>query len=453
MNQNKEKLTRIGEGILASARNDIYLSMRFLDIALSGLGYRMDLRTARVGTDGVDILYNPTFLIQLYQDDLVLLNRYYLHMLLHCMFRHELNRGDRDPDIWDMACDIAAESVLDSIDNRAVNLMQSAYREEIYDRLQEEHRVLTAEAIYQSLCRWHVDYDEQIRLTREFFRDDHQFWPKEPNAPQEGEQPDGSGTGDGDSAAQEAQRQELDAKWRSIDQKTQTNLETFFADHGTETEGLLQAVQIETRERYDYAAFLRRFVSTREEVHVDEDTFDYAFYAYGLSLYGNIPLIEPLEYRESRKIQDFVIVIDTSDSCSEGVIEAFLAETGAVLHAEGAFFDRMNLHIIQSDAQVQLDTVLHSAEEFDQFQQHFTVKGYGGTDFRPAFAHVAQLQQQGQLRDLKGLLYFTDGFGTYPQQKPPYETAFVFFEEHYTDREVPPWAIKVILGEEELHIR
>lgn len=93
MHENKEKLTRIGEAILTSARNDLYLSMRFLDIALSGLGYQMNLNTARVGTDGINILYNPAFLIKLYQEDLVLLNRYYLHIVLHCMFRHELNRA------------------------------------------------------------------------------------------------------------------------------------------------------------------------------------------------------------------------------------------------------------------------------------------------------------------------------------------------------------------------
>ena len=34
---------------------------------------------------------------------------------------------------------------------------------------------------------------------------------------------------------------------------------------------------------------------SREEVHADYDSFDMGYYAYGLSLYGNMPLIEPLE--------------------------------------------------------------------------------------------------------------------------------------------------------------
>ena len=38
------------------------------------------------------------------------------------------------------------------------------------------------------------------------------------------------------------------------------------------------------------------------------------FYTYGLSVYGNLPLIEPLETRESKKIEELALVIDTSYS-------------------------------------------------------------------------------------------------------------------------------------------
>ncbi|MCD8334822.1 MAG: VWA-like domain-containing protein [Clostridiales bacterium] len=448
MASNRERLERLGSAILSASRNELYFSMRFLDIALSGLDYRMNLNTVTVGTDGISILFNPTYLQRVYRDDLVELNRVYLHMILHCMFRHELNREGRDEDLWTVACDIAVESILDGMENRSIQLSISTFREETYDWLGEECPVLTAEAIYRALERRQINYLDILRLKQEFLRDDHQFWQDDDPGQDESQQQEDSDSPD--SRAQQERRREVEAKWKRIDEKTQTNLETFFAGHGDEMGGLLKSIQIENRERYDYRAFLRRFVTLREEVKTDPDSFDYAFYSYGLELYGNIPLIEPLEYRESRKIRDFVIVIDTSDSCSDGIIERFLSETRAILNQESAFFREMNLHIIQSDAGVQMDTVLHSPEEFDQFSRSFTVKGYGGTDFRPAFDYVASLQAQGQLAELKGLLYFTDGFGTYPQKKPPYDTAFVFFREEYTDAQVPPWAMKVVLGPEEL---
>ena len=42
---------------------------------------------------------------------------------------------------------------------------------------------------------------------------------------------------------------------------------------------------------------------------MDDDSFDYVFYSYGLRLYGNMPLIEPQEWKEVKKVEDFAIVI------------------------------------------------------------------------------------------------------------------------------------------------
>ncbi|MDY4953276.1 MAG: metallopeptidase, partial [Candidatus Onthomonas sp.] len=348
MHNNKERLTRLSNAILSASRNELYLSMRFLDLALSGLGYEMNLNTPTIGTDGVNILYNPTYLRRQYLEDLVVLNRTYLHMVLHCIFRHEINRGDRDPVLWDMACDIAVESILDTIEAKSVAMVVPLFREEVYDRLRESLSVLTAEGVYRVLEGERIPYDQQLNYYKYVRRDDHQFWlQQEEDQNQSGSGPDGGGSD---------RQQELSDKWRDISDKTRTSMETFFADHGTEAGDLLRAIQIENRERYDYRCFLRQFLTLREEVQVDPDSFDYAFYSYGLELYGDIPLIEPLEYRDSRKIRDLVIVIDTSDSCSDGVVDAFLAETRAILNQESLFFRDRNLHIIQSDAGVQQDT-------------------------------------------------------------------------------------------------
>ncbi len=447
MHENHEKLDRLGRAILSSARNELYLNMRFLDIALSGLDYAMNLNTPTIGVDGISIQFNPRYLVELYRDDLVLLNRVYLHMLLHCLLRHPFNRQGREEERWNLACDIAVESIQGNLGRPSQKVMQSEFREDTYADLSAEMPVLTAEAIYRWLGQRCRSYDDELALIREFRRDDHRFWPPEDD-PQGDGQPDdrpGDGdTGDGD------RRQELEDKWRDLGEKTQTSLETFFADHGDQAGDLLQSLAVENRERYDYRQFLRRFVTTREEMRVDVDSFDYAYYALGLELYGDIPLIEPLEYRESRKIQDFAIVIDTSDSCSGDTVRRFLEETRAVLSSEGLFFDHANLHIIQADAGVQMDTVVHTPEELEQLCRDFQVRGFGGTDFRPAFGYIDGLVQSGELAGLKGILYFTDGFGSYPERKPDYETAFVFFREDYQAPPVPPWAIRVVLGPEEL---
>lgn len=76
--------------------------------------------------------------------------------------------------------------------------------------------------------------------------------------------------------------------------------------------------------------------------------------------------------------------------------------------------------------------------------------GFGGTDFRPVFSHVEELRRNREFVNLKGLIYFTDGYGVFPEKKPDYPTAFVFVNEGYEIPEVPPWAIRLVLEPEEI---
>ena len=64
MNETHKRLIEVGTNILSASRNELYLSMRFLDLALSGLKYEMNLSSRFVGTDGEKILFNPRYLVQ-----------------------------------------------------------------------------------------------------------------------------------------------------------------------------------------------------------------------------------------------------------------------------------------------------------------------------------------------------------------------------------------------------
>ena len=50
MNETHQQLIQIGSRILSASRNELYLSMRFLDVALSSLRYEMNLSSLYVGT-------------------------------------------------------------------------------------------------------------------------------------------------------------------------------------------------------------------------------------------------------------------------------------------------------------------------------------------------------------------------------------------------------------------
>lgn len=110
----------------------------------------------------------------------------------------------------------------------------------------------------------------------------------------------------------------------------------------------------------------------------------------------------------------------------------------------------MNIHIIQCDAEIQEDIVIKNRDEFKAYLKTMKIRGLGGTDFRPVFRYVDRLIREKAFHNLKGMIYFTDGYGTFPEHKPPFATAFVFVEDGYEIPKVPPWAIKLVLQHEDI---
>ena len=60
------ELDNMGQRILNESRTELYLSMRFMGVALNSLDYRLDLSTRRIGTDAAFIRFNPNYLLQMY---------------------------------------------------------------------------------------------------------------------------------------------------------------------------------------------------------------------------------------------------------------------------------------------------------------------------------------------------------------------------------------------------
>ena len=425
----EEKLDNVSRKILISSRNELYMKMRFLDVALSSLPFILDQGTEGLGTDGIYLYYNPQYLGGLYRESRVSVNRLYLHLILHGIFRHMIRRKGREERLYSLACDIVTESIIDSMQHRCVLKSRSLLRRETYRNLKKEMKVLTAEKVYGVLNSRPLSEQELLRLEQEFRTDDHSYWPSDD---------------------EQRKQNEIENQWQSISEQMETDMDTFSQEGSSASGDLVDQVKVENRERFDYRQFLRKFAVLKEEMEVDPDSFDYVFYSYGLSLYGNMPLIEPQEWKEVQKVEEFVIVIDTSMSCSGELVRKFLEETYGVLSENDSFFRKVNIHIIQCDDQIQTDQKITCKEELVEYMEHLELRGEGGTDFRPAFLYVEQLIRQHTFERLKGLIYFTDGRGIYPSKMPSYETAFVFMEEDYEDVDVPPWAIKILLEAEEL---
>lgn len=99
----------------------------------------------------------------------------------------------------------------------------------------------------------------------------------------------------------------VQAEWQAISQRVQMDLETSSQSWGDRAASLLQNVTEVNRGKYDYSDFLRKFAVLGKDMQINDDEFDYIFYTYGLRLYENIPLIDPLEYKEIRKDRKSVV--------------------------------------------------------------------------------------------------------------------------------------------------
>ena len=435
----REMLRSIGTRILEESRAELYASMHFLGSALGSLDLVMDLSTFSVGTDAAYVRFHPRFLMEKYIEHPFWLNRLWMHILLHCLFRHMFAAGEHeDRELWNLCCDIAVESVVDSMDYPAISRPLPQKRSMWYEELESAVGTLTAQRLYRYFHENERDYRKEAAMQAEFGMDDHAFWERLDE--QNGAPPPQVPAAAVSDVPFIATKRLSEEEWRRLADKVRVEV-TLGREAAARTGSFVRFLQAGRAGRTDYRRFLEKFMVLREESGIDIDSFDYGYYNYGMQLYGNMPLIEENEYRQARRVEELVIVLDTSASCQETLVQEFLNETASMLLREDLFFRRPRIRILECDDRVQHDIEITDLAQMKEYAKNFCLKGGFGTDFRPAFTYIEQLRERKEMAAPKGLLYFTDGKGIYPKKPTDYETAFVFVKEEDPDVSgVPDWA-------------
>ena len=442
------EIIKVASEVLNFSRQRTLVNMRFLEPAIRMLTESpskcMRNRSYGMGTDGKNLYYNPEYVLRAYQKEKGLVSRMYLHLVVHGIFRHFFVNPQIEQRKWDLACDMATEYIIESWKLDFADISAGADEKRELDRIRKNVGLMNAEKIYGYLKK--TKESEIDRLEKIFRRDDHSFWYPETKNRNDVIQVKSGQVNQNREVM--FSNQKLEELWKQAAKKIQVDLETFMKSRSGETGDFLVNLKLANRKKQDYSAFLRKFTRLGEHMKINDEEFDYNFYTYGMQLYGNMPLIEPLEYKDVRVVKTFVTVIDTSGSVEEEKLRRFLEKTYQILKSGQESEDRVNFHLIQCDALVQKDVKITSEKELEQVMEDLTLYGRGGTDFRPAFEYIEELRKNGELTNLNGMLYFTDGMGVYPRKKPEYPVAFIYDSE-VLDKipEVPAWAIRYLMDD------
>ena len=187
-------------------------------------------------------------------------------------------------------------------------------------------------------------------------------------------------------------------------------------------------------------------VSVLTESSKEEDEIDPAIYEYGLSLYGDVPLIEPLEHKYEHKINSVVIAVDTSGSCGY-CLNSFWTETLEIFRELESKGQVGKIHYLECDAAICYEKEYEGIEELNELSNvNHRFRGFGGTDFNPVFERIENYEKEDGKIDF--LIYFSDGEGSYPTTEPEYPVYFVFPEKEdirWSKEFRPEWVRTMVL--------
>ena len=508
-----ENIDKLAQDVLFLSRNTLALNLRFMDKPISMLDLQKAPKLNGVAVDGTCIYYDPIVVLRNFSEEQARIPRQYLHMILHCVYQHFWVSSTVNKILWDLSCDIAVEYTIFDMAIPALEIKSAEIQQKAFQYFKKKVKYMTADMLYKYLLNAPLSEKQVYTFAEIFSADIHNIWyqskrekpkvsqnteaegnskysqdgqegnlldtdelqqpyteangnsecsqdcqeddlpdTKEPQQPYNGQDKDEEENEHNESKSELGQTGDTNSQceWAAAARQMKVDLETFSRNHGKQTGALTQNLMAVTRERYNYTEFLKKFAVLGERMKLNDDEFDCIFYTYGMNLYGNMPLIEPLEYKDVKQIKEFVIAIDTSGSTSGILVQTFVKKTYSILKQEESFFKKFNLHIIQCDERIQEDIKITKQSEFDAYIANMQILGHGGTDFRPTFAYVDRLIADGEFSNLKGLIYFTDGEGTFPLRQPNYHTAFVFVDEGYINPSVPPWAIKIVLQPDDI---
>lgn len=334
------------------ARSDLLIGSPFFGVIGTRLRLVEDKTMPTAATNGRDLIFNPEWFNALKKPERVGL---VAHEVLHVAMLHHTRRGNRNPELWNVACDYAIN----------LELRDSGFTLPEGGLVENRFKGMGAEKIYKELAG---NPDKQ---------------PK----PQEwGEIQDAPGK---DGAADSSEIEAAEAETKIMVGQAMQQAKAM----GKLPAGIERALKEILTPKINWRDVMQQFIQKSQAEQPDWRRPNRRMVGQGFYL----PRIKGEFLR-------FAVAVDTSGSIGEDELSQFMAEVSGMLSTCTS-----KAWIIYADAEI------NRVDEVTSDDLPLQVKpcGGGGTDFRPVFEWLEKLEEQPSC-----LLYITDMYGTFPENAP-----------------------------------
>jgi len=387
------KLDRVVREKLISARVGLLLKASFFGNLATRLKLvNADEWCATAATDGRNFYYNTRFIEMLRPKEIEFL---FGHEVLHCVYDHFGRRGDRDPQLWNIANDYCVNG--DLVKHNVGEKITSVPC--LYDR---KYDGMSSEEVYDAL----YENAEKIDIGKllDQMIDEHL---------------DGEGEGDGDEN-EGSGRPKLSAEDKQAikDEIKEAMLAAAATVDGAGNlpAGVKRLIQQLTEPQMNWRELLRMNLESTIKA-------DYTWMRAsrkGWHMDAVMPGQKPDE------MIDIAVMLDASGSISESMLKDFLSEIQGIMDS----FPSYKIHVVTFDTDC-YNPAQYDSDNLDSMID-YEVKGGGGTDFDCIFKYLKDEEITP-----RRLIVFTDGypFGSWGDAEYC-DTTWIL---HGTTTIVPPW--------------
>lgn len=388
------KLDRVVREKLISARVGLLLKASFFGNLATRLKLiNADEWCATAATDGRNFYYNTRFIEMLRPKEIEFL---FGHEVLHCVYDHFGRRGDRDPQLWNIANDYCVNG--DLVKHNVGEKITSVPC--LYDR---KYDGMSSEEVYDALYENATKID--IGKLLDQMIDEHL---------------DGEGDGDGDEDGEGKGRPKLSAEERQAikDEIKEAMLAAAATVDGAGNlpAGVKRLIQQLTEPQMNWRELLRMNLESTIKA-------DYTWMRAsrkGWHMDAVMPGQKPDE------MIDIAVFLDASGSISETMLKDFLSEIQGIMDS----FPSYKIHVVTFDTEC-YNPAQYDSDNLDSMID-YEVSGGGGTDFDCIFKYLKDEEITP-----RRLIVFTDGypFGSWGDAEYC-DTTWIL---HGTTTIVPPW--------------